>query len=324
MRSLTITDPRIANRNVAGAIAREALRSLHAELTLYPKPGLVSPVDNGSHGDMNAVTFLRSLFSLRGYFVDVATAGMAGAGFAVLAGLGIAAERRMLVATGGINTHRGAIFCLGLLCAAAGHVAATSCSRTPLTAQAIREALLQRWAPALVRHCQRRMPATHGTQATIVHGIGGARAQAAAGLPAVFETALPVMLQTLQTGRSLECARIDAFFALLATLDDSNVYHRGGAAGAQLVRRQGEIFKARGGTADPQWRATALASHRLLVSRRLSPGGAADLLAATCMIHALTGASDQRLGQCVYQCTYQRVYQCGSARLLVAPVAQPA
>ena len=278
----------------AGSIALLAVRSLHAELTLYPKPGLVSPVDNGSHGDMNATTFLRSLFSLRSYFVDVTAAGIAGAGFSVLAGLGIAAERRMLAATGGVNTHRGAIFCLGLLCAAAGRVATASYATTPLTAQTIRDSLLQHWAPELLLHCQQRLPATHGTQAAIVHGIGGARAQAASGMPAIFETALPVMQRTLQDGRSLECARIDAFFVLLATLEDSNIYHRGGATGAQLVRTQGELFMARGGTADPRWRITALAAHRLLVARRLSPGGAADLLAGTCLVHALTKTPDQR------------------------------
>ncbi|EPX55588.1 Triphosphoribosyl-dephospho-CoA synthetase [Cystobacter fuscus DSM 2262] len=84
----------------------------YAELALHPKPGLVSPLDSGSHDDMDMGTFMRSLFSLRGYFRDIAAAGAGGADFPVLRALGLDAERRMLAATGGINTHRGALFSL--------------------------------------------------------------------------------------------------------------------------------------------------------------------------------------------------------------------
>jgi triphosphoribosyl-dephospho-CoA synthase len=77
-------------------LARLALRSLYQELTLYPKPGLVSLIDNGSHDDMDASTFMRSLFSLRHYFLQIAAAGMNGAAFEELKQLGIAAETRML------------------------------------------------------------------------------------------------------------------------------------------------------------------------------------------------------------------------------------
>ncbi|MDP3337407.1 MAG: triphosphoribosyl-dephospho-CoA synthase, partial [Rhodoferax sp.] len=97
-----------------------AVRALYAEVALEPKPGLVSFRDCGSHTDMTAQTFMRSLFALRGYFPHMVRAGHTGAPFAALEGLGKNAEARMLTATGGINTHRGAIFGLGLLCASAG------------------------------------------------------------------------------------------------------------------------------------------------------------------------------------------------------------
>jgi triphosphoribosyl-dephospho-CoA synthase len=285
----------VSTQAPAAAIALHAVRSLHAELMLFPKPGLVSSIDNGSHDDMDAALFMRSLFSLRGYFKASAQAGMGGADFDRLKALGQAAEARMMRATGGINTHRGAIFCLGLLCAAAGRlVAAVSraagmpAAMSAPSAAALQATLRQHWGDALARHCLQRPLGAHGTRAALLHDVGGARAQAAAGMPAVFALALPALRATLAAGRSWECARIDAFFHLLATLDDSNVLYRGGAAGAGLVRSCGETFLKRGGTADPHWRATALHSHRLLVAHRLSPGGAADLLAATCFVHALT------------------------------------
>ena len=108
----------------AQAIGRAATLALHDELTLSPKPGLVTLTSQGSHTDMDAHTFMRSLFALRSYFVRIAELGARGASFEALERCGVEAEARMFAATNGINTHRGAVFMLGLLCAAAGAVAA--------------------------------------------------------------------------------------------------------------------------------------------------------------------------------------------------------
>ncbi|WP_305822623.1 triphosphoribosyl-dephospho-CoA synthase MdcB [Massilia brevitalea] len=269
------------------AIARHAMRSLYAELTLYPKPGLVSLVDNGSHDDMTAATFMRSLFALRHYFVHITRAGMEDAPFATLQRLGIDAENRMLRATGGINTHRGAVFCLGLLCAAIGNCRARGVALRP---GAIRATLLMRWAGALAAHLDPGASDSHGAQAGRRHGVGGARQEAALGLPSVFELALPVLRNTLAAGRGMRRARVDALFALMAHISDTNLYHRGGKEGALTVRRHAQAFVARGGTANDDWEAQALACHHAFVAARLSPGGAADLLAAACLLYAVCAA----------------------------------
>jgi triphosphoribosyl-dephospho-CoA synthase len=267
------------NAAAAANIARHAVRSLYQELALYPKPGLVSLVDTGSHEDMDASTFVRSLFSLRRYFLDIALAGARGDGFDVLRGLGIEAERRMLAATGGVNTHRGAIFSLGLLCAAAGRAR----DRQPAL---LRATLVDCWGAALASH--RGSAASNGATVRARHAAPGAREQAAAGFPAIFELALPTLRRTLAAGRGLRCARIDTLFTLMAELSDTNVYHRGGVEGARIVRETSLRFLARGGTAADGWMEDAVAAHRLFVQHRLSPGGAADLLAATCFVHALS------------------------------------
>lgn len=266
----------------AGAIvARHAVRSLYQELALYPKPGLVSLVDTGSHDDMDATTFVRSLFSLRRYFLDIALAGAQGSAFDVLRELGIEAERRMLLATGGINTHRGAIFSLGMLCAAAGRASASSWEPDRL-----RAALVDCWGAALAGH--RGAAVSNGALVRARHAAPGAREQAAAGFPAIFELALPTLRRTLAEGRGLRCARIDTLFTLMAALSDTNVYHRGGPEGARIVRTTSLRFLERGGTAASDWEEAAVAAHRRFVAHRLSPGGAADLLAATCFVHALS------------------------------------
>jgi len=265
-------------------VALRAVRSLYQELALYPKPGLVSFVDNGSHNDMDAATFMRSLFALRHYYARICKAGYDGAPFAVLKSLGIAAEQRMMGATQGINTHRGAIFALGLLCAAMGRVRAL---RMTLTPAALRTALLLQWGEELAAHTLAES-GSHGQRAAAQHAASGAREEGALGLPSVFEVGLPALQAALTRGASLQHARVDAIFALMAHISDTNVYHRGGTEGAGTVRRDARRFLELGGTANPQWKEEALECHRRFVARSLSPGGAADLLAATCLVHSLT------------------------------------
>lgn len=269
-------------RMFCAEIARLAVRSLYAEVTLYPKPGLVSLVDNGSHDDMTATTFMRSLFALRHYFVRITKAGSENAPFPILKRLGMEAEQRMMAATGGVNTHRGVIFCLGLLCAAVGRCHA---ERIALSPPAIRTMLLTRWGGALAEHTQVSTSGSHGLQVAARYAASGAREEAALGLPSVFEVALPMLEQTLIAGRSWRRARVDALFALMGHISDTNVYHRGGEIGAEIVRQHARDFLRQGGTAHPDWEARAKECHSIFVGRKLSPGGAADLLAAACFVH---------------------------------------
>lgn len=280
-------DPR-EQRRFCSEAARVAVGCLHTELILYPKPGLVSLVDNGSHTDMTALTFMRSMFALRHYFSHICRAGIDDAPFALLKQLGIEAESRMLRATGGVNTHRGAIFSLGMLCASIGRVRAQGIA---LTAAGIRAIMLIRWGEDLAGHTLSGGGASHGLLVAEAHAASGAREEGALGLPSVFEVGLPALRRTLAAGRSMHHARIDTLFALMAHVSDTNVYYRGGPQGALTVKCHATQFIAMGGTAHPQWHDYALACHRILVAQKLSPGGAADLLAATCLVHAVTSGS---------------------------------
>jgi triphosphoribosyl-dephospho-CoA synthase len=279
-----LPDPR-DQRRFCSETARVAVGCLYKELVLHPKPGLVSLVDNGSHTDMTAVTFMRSLFALRHYFARICRAGIDDAPFAVLKQLGIDAEARMLRATGGVNTHRGAIFSLGMLCAAIGRGHAQGMA---LSGDGLRAVMLIRWGEELAAHTRPDDDASHGSRMADLHAVSGAREEGALGLPSVFEVGLPAMRRTLAAGRSMVHARIDALFALMAHVSDTNVLYRGGAHGASTVKQQATGFIEMGGTAHPDWRGHALECHRILVAEKLSPGGAADLLAATCLVHAIT------------------------------------
>jgi len=270
------------------AIGRAATLALHDELSLAPKPGLVTLIDAGSHDDMDAHTFMRSLFSLRRYFVQIAEAGFGGADFAVLERCGIAAEARMLASTGGVNTHRGAIFMLGLLCAAAG--AALREHGGALQPDQLRGALRQHWGSALARRSQ-RPPVLPGGIAARRHGLRSASEEAALAFPVLFETALPALKGALARGLAPRQARLDTLFHIMAVLDDSNLAHRGGLAGLRCAQRAAQDFLDRGGVARPDGLRAAQAIADDFVRRRLSPGGAADTLAAACWIQRVCPAS---------------------------------
>jgi triphosphoribosyl-dephospho-CoA synthase len=262
-------------------IGLAAILSLYDELSLSPKPGLVTMTDRGSHDDMDAQTFLRSMLALRSYFPCIARLGAEGAEFTALERCGIAAESAMLRATGGINTHRGAVFTLGLLCAAAGAVAAAGDRLEPAR---LRAELLARWGAALAARAQ-RPSLLPGGQAAQRHGLRSASEEASLGFPVLFEIAVPA----LAAARHLPAAqaRLDTLFHVMSVLDDANVAHRGGLAGLRFAQDAARGFLARGGAAAPGAVAQAEDIGRAFVARRLSPGGAADMLAAACWVQRI-------------------------------------
>lgn len=264
-----------------GHIGRAATLALYDELSLTPKPGLVTLVDRGSHDDMDAHSFMRSLFALRSYFPKMAQAGSQGASFPVLERLGIEAEQRMLAATGGINTHRGAVFMLGLLCAAGGAVLAEQAC-IPGAAW-LREALCRHWGDALHQRSL-RTSALPGGIAARRHGLRGASQEAALGFPVLFETAVPALARAHASGLPAPLARLEALFHIMAVLDDCNLAHRAGMQGLRHGQDAARRFLQAGGCAHPDGLSRAQAICDDFVARRLSPGGAADTLAAACWV----------------------------------------
>jgi triphosphoribosyl-dephospho-CoA synthase len=283
LRQATLRMPDCVADHVAGVAATALL----AELETWPKPGLVSHVDAGSHTDMDACTFRASVAAISPFFGRMTLAGAAGSGMDALRTIGLEAERAMLEETGGANTHRGAIFALGLLCAATGTCWSASAPGQPLWGPDILGATVRRrWGSAIL--CGPIPLHSHGTDALLRFGAGGARAEAAAGFPHALEIGLPA----LQLGRALapgdpEAARIQSFFAILASVEDTNLLHRGGGAGLQFAQQQAVRFLGQGGVEQGQWRERAAAVHRAFIARHLSPGGCADLLAVTLFMDAL-------------------------------------
>ncbi|MCJ2121931.1 triphosphoribosyl-dephospho-CoA synthase MdcB [Methylobacterium sp. J-077] len=263
-------------------VADLAHAALIDELETWPKPGLVSPVDSGSHHDMDAGTLRRSAAAIRPYFAELVAAGRRASEMAGLRAIGLRAEAAMLAATGGVNAHRGAIFSLGLICAAVGVA-----RHAPAPAEAWAEAVGRLWGGAIAR--APTSADSHGGRAARRYGVGGASAEAAAGFPTIREVGLPALrLGRARAPDDPEAARVQCFFALMAVLDDTNLLHRGGPEGLMRAQAAAAAFLDAGGIAAPDWRDRAIAIHRDFVAARLSPGGCADLLATTLFLDALS------------------------------------
>jgi triphosphoribosyl-dephospho-CoA synthase len=273
---------------LASAVGDLAVAVLVDEATLAPKPGLVDARSNGAHADMSLPLMVASAHSLRNGFVAMAQAGQQARRIDValrerLGALGRDAEAAMLRATGNVNTHRGAIWALGLLAGAAGWLGKTR--GTVPHAPAI-----ARIAAVIARLPDRHRPAHTGNKGELARaafGVGGAREQAEAGFPHVMGIGLPALREARARGDAEPTAQVNALLAIMARLDDTCVLARAGLAGLADVQAGAEAVLDAGGIGTLAGRRRLHDLEATMQARNASPGGSADLLAATLFLDRL-------------------------------------
>ena len=252
LEAITARTRAILEAFAAETLGEMAENALLAEVHFTPKPGLVDEANNGAHRDMDVPLFERSAHALRPCFEEFVRLGIQGASPAALQQAGVRAEQAMFAATGGVNTHKGAIYSGALLLHAAGRLLSGE-----------EEGDLYE----LAAQTAAAIPAPTGTHGAAVRAqCGGIRTEAVSGYP----TAQAVLRQLRQSGP------LDALLLSMSRLDDSTLWHRGGAEGAQLVRsRAADLLAAP--ASEREARTRRLDAE--LIERNLSPGGSADLLA---------------------------------------------
>ena len=239
---------------IIGNLAR---RALEQEVLLTPKPGLVDANNNGAHTDMDKDAFLRSAAALEPWFLRMAERGRAfplespAQLLEALRPMGMEAEKDMYAATKGVNTHKGALFSLGLLCAACGRLQTQT---QPLTVESLCAFAAQMTAGIT----QREMDAadTHGLKVHAAYGAKGVRGEAESGFASVRELALPYLKG--------ENGPYKALLNLIAHVCDTNVLHRTGEEGLHWLQ------------------------DRECIEKNISPGGCADLLAIAFFLESVT------------------------------------
>lgn len=271
-------------------LARFARDALIDEVRLTPKPGLVDTRGSGAHTDLDLETMLRSAHALEPTFRALARASRgATPGVALrtdLARIGRAGEAAMMRATNGSNTHRGAIWIVGLLVAGAAIVHTPQAGDESVCAHASRicetGAQIARFDDLFARPTF-----SNGERVRQQYNVGGARHEAQDGFPHVLCTGLPALHEARARGQDEGTARVDALLAIMASLDDTCVLHRAGHPGREAAQAGARRVREAGGIATPAGRAAFDALERSLLALNASPGGAADLLAATLFIDRL-------------------------------------
>lgn len=269
--------------------ARLACQALLYEVATTPKPGLVDRANSGSHRDMDFFTFQASTAALWPYFAQCARIGMETRReppeetFSRLRFPGRLAEGEMFRATGGVNTHKGAIFSMGILCGALGRLEREQwrCPEEVLAqcAEMTRGLVSRDYAGLTPENVK-----TAGQRLYLQYGITGVRGQAEEGFPAVLNIGLPKLEAGLAQGKSMNNAGCAALIAMLADTVDTNMIHRGSYKHQQeWAQRLSSLLEREpfpsGETLD--------ALDQAFIRENLSPGGTADLLAMVYMLHFL-------------------------------------
>lgn len=269
-------------------VAALAVKGLLDEVLTTPKPGLVDRHNSGSHRDMDIFTFSASASALAPYFQECAQIGQETRDaapeetFRLLRAAGLRAEEVMLRATRGVNTHKGAVFTMGLLCGAAGRLwrpegvwqeEALFREVSAMTARAMEEDL-------------RRGGDTAGQRLYASRGVQGIRGEVSRGLPSVRQVGLPVFRECLSEGMDRNDGGAVTLLHLIARVEDTNLLSRGGPEGAREAREKASALLER--SPRPS-RGEIETLDDWFISRNLSPGGCADLLAAVYFLQDLFG-----------------------------------
>ncbi len=276
-------------------MAALAERALRRELDTPLKPGLVGPDSSGAHTDMDYALMQKAITALRPYWSRMAKASVP----PLLQMIGIEAEKAMKKATGGVNTHRGAIFALGLALNARG-------MEVPVTEEVIKNRLCKIAGVILhnglidsaLHFTAQGAPAsqrTHGEQAVKQYGVKGAREMALEGYKDLWTNWLPYY-RSLR-GQASSCPEQQTLLHIMSTLDDTCVIHRVGYERAQEVKREAAdvlMAEEKWFFAKPCEKYFSSAGNNLqdlcvrYAAEGISPGGAADMLALTILIDSLT------------------------------------
>ena len=258
----------IPESTVPYLVADLAERALRLELDTTPKPGLVDRQDNGAHKDMDYALMSKSISALRPYLTRLAVESAKDIDPAKIKEIGIEAEKAMLKATGGVNTHKGALFCIGLSVAAASCLA---CSTGAVEAYSFKE---------LVSRAASEIPSargTHGAEAKRSFKAVGALENARAAYPELFTDWLPYYLSL--EGDPFRCHK--TLLHIMTTLDDTNILHRRGAEG--LAHAEAEAARLL-----EDFSESGLSSlNKDFIRENISPGGSADMLSLTIFIESI-------------------------------------
>ncbi len=272
---------------ISDEFSNKALKAIILEVSSSPSFGLVSPHTQGSHKDMNFFTFIDSSFAIAPYLKDVAKAGYSPLSidliFKKIRYMGVVAEKEMFSATNGVNTHKGMIFLMGITvaCAAKNIFENKDFSNTSnLISYMCRDILKD------FDNLQNKNNLTHGERLFLEHGVVGVRGIVKEGLNIIFDEAIDILDEALKESSDINYAMIKTIIFIMGAIEDTTILHRHDIYILNSVKERAKdlqkIFKY------SQLDFNLLKEiEKEYSSKRISPGGAADLLAVTLFLHSI-------------------------------------
>ncbi|CNE54293.1 triphosphoribosyl-dephospho-CoA synthase CitG [Yersinia mollaretii] len=273
-----------------------AYRAMLTEVNLTPKPGLVDRFNCGAHKDMALIDFYYSADAIAPWLPRFIEHGISyphlhgQVALSRLRPLGLACENSMFRATGGVNTHKGTVFSLGLICCALGRLKARAelVNAEEINAEAVCQEVASLCCGLTQRElCQANPQQTAGQRLFYQHGLTGARGEAESGFATVLTHALPAYQRLLAEGSQPDHALLHTLLILMSVNRDTNVVSRGGMAGLQWLQQQAtEILTSllSAGMGNPLSQKRVREFDAQCIARNLSPGGSADLLILTWLL----------------------------------------
>lgn len=283
------------NHEFCNYISSLALKSMLYEVAATPKPGLVDRANSGAHKDMNFFTFIDSSLALESYFYDCARVGIDFKDkdyrnlLRDIRPLGIAGEKRMFQATGGINTHKGLIFSLGIIAAVGGNIFSKG-KTSYINAQEICEITkaVGRGLTKELEEAHSKTDLTYGEKLYIKYGLKGIRGQVESGFSTVIDYSLPVFKDLVDAKKHhINDIMINALLYLIANTEDSNILGRHDMD--VLIYAQSRAREAidLGGYLTEEGKTFVKDMDLDFIEKKVSPGGSADLLAVTLILYFL-------------------------------------
>lgn len=262
-----------------------ALKSLILEVSAAPSFGLVSPLTNGAHRDMDFFTFIHSSFSISKYFKDVVSVSYSSLSldliFSKIRYLGKIAEIEMFKATKNVNTHKGMIFLMGisLACAAKAKFDGKSFSFISNYIKHMCRDILKDF-----ENLENKTSLTHGEVLYIKHGISGVRGIVKDGLFIIFQGSLDIFNDSLLKDESINCAMVRTLIFLMSNLEDTTILHRHNLDILMEIQKNAKELHSTFNNCSID-KAILEELEKNYIDRNISPGGSADLLAITMFFH---------------------------------------
>ena len=274
-------------------IQNSCIESMTYEVMAAPKPGLVDRFNNGAHKDMDLFTFINSIVSLKDYYYNITKLGydFTSEDYRLLMEeirpLGIEAEKSMFKATDGVNTHKGLIFLMGIIAAAAGNLHRRSMDISPKNISKLTRQMTGGITDELKVDLESD-DLTYGERIFKEYNITGIRGEVEKGLPRVMKVSLPIYTKLMNNPKiEQNTAMIHTLLHLMVVVDDINILGRHGMDTLDYVRKRAKHALKYGGYLSPKGRKYVKYMDMDFINRHISPGGSADLLAVTVLLYLL-------------------------------------